>query len=445
MIIQYISGSWFFLLQWIKHRRILMKKMIVVLFTAVLAFSPLWASGSQEGSKDSGNSKVLTVMVYDREEHIAPLVEAFETKYPNVEVEVQFVSNEQFDNVLNTKLASGMGPDVIELGAQVKKLIAAERVLDLTEYDFMDSFHDSFKLAFSEGGKEYGAPWMSWMEGIFYNKDMFEAAGIKNVPHTWNQFMDVHAKLKAAGFEPQIMGAKSWEPMMKQSMAVVISSFYQDNPGFDYAFSDGKADMTGSWDKYLNEWSEIVTEGYLSPEMLGIDYDQAQDYFATEKAAMWESGNWAVPYLQKKNPDLNYGFFPIPAFGDNDPFLVGGPGNCWAINADTKEKEMSLEFLRLWADQEVHFAVQALYGGGVPLKGVEAPLPPGMDGAQDALANGRTYVPWNQWYGAQSIIVEYGKAMQEYLATSGDDPSKLIDVLERADIKRNEMNQTRNN
>lgn len=388
--------------------------------------------------------KSLSIFIWDKEEVIAGALDLFKKENTNVELEVFYTDNKQYDNVLSTKLASGEGPDIMQIGANAKKLAQAGRLMDITGQDFIDKYHASGTDWLTIEGKNYGVPWMSWMEGIFYNKDLFAQAGIENTPKTWNEFIDAHEKLQQAGIKPQTMGAKSWEPMMKQSMALVISGFYQKEGNKDWGlnYSEGSANMSGNWDEYVKEWSKIVSGGYLTPVMLGMDYDQAQDEFATGKAAMWESGNWAVSSIETKNPELNYGFFPIPAI-EGEGFLVGGAGSGWVINADTEQPELATEFLRLWSTEEAQLAAQKVYGGGVFLKGVKADLPASMEGANEALAAGRIFCPWNEWYGAQAIITEYGKAMQDYLSTEGQDEEMLLEVLTRSDAKRDQMLQSK--
>lgn len=394
--------------------------------------------------KDAAEKQILSIMHWSKEENIEETIRLFEEKYPNIEVELFYTDNKQYDNVLNTKLASGDGPDIIEIGANFKKLAEANRVMDLSGQEFIDRYHSSGTDWLTYEEKNYGVPWFSWMEGIFYNKELFEQAGISEVPKDWTEFIEVHRKLTEAGIKPQAMGAKSWEPLMKQSMALVISGFYQEsgNENWGQDYSDGKTTMSGNWDKYIEEWSRIVTEGYLTPDMLGMEYDQAQDEFSTGKAAMWESGNWAVNTIKEKNPDLDFGFFPIPGI-DGPGYLIGGAGSGWIINADTEVEDAALAFLDFWSTEEGHMPAQQSFGGGLFLKGVEAELPVNLDGAREALANGRIYVPWNEWYGAQAIIMEYGKGMQDYLANEGKDPELLEEVLKKADAKRDQMIQTK--
>lgn len=231
------------------------------------------------------------------------------------------------------------------------------------------------------------------------------------------------------------MGAKSWEPQMKQTITMVLNEFYskEENKGFDEAFNNGEVTMDGNWNYILEKWAVMVEEGYITPEMLGISYDQAQDEFATGKAAMWESGPWAAGSLHEKNPDGNFGMFPIPGFNKGTGWLVGGPGTAYAVNADTKVKEQVLQVMDLISTKEGQEALFAASGEGSSfLKGIDFDLGPEFDDCQAAFDEGHVYCPWNNWFSAQAIIMEYGKAMQDFIEGN----KTIDDVLQAVDKKK---------
>lgn len=432
-----------------RNRGMAMKKYMSAAFILMLSSSIALSGCSKNTGDSTGTSspssaakqKVLKVMIWDKEELLKGALDLFGQKHPEIKLEISFTDSKQYDNILNAKLASGEGPDMFQVGAQVRNLAAAGYLMDMTNEAFTQKYQETGLSSFAYQGKNYGIPWMSWVEGIFYNKELFEKSGITSVPTTWNEFMAAHEKLKASGVKPQTMGAKSWEPMMKQSLDLVNAGFFSkpENKGWGEKYSNQKANMSGTFDTYLQTWSEIVKKGYLTSDMLGMDYDQAMDEFANGKAAMWESGNWAVQGLKTKNPNLKLGFFPIPAI-EGKPWLMGGPGAAWAVNKNSKVSDAAKTFLEFWSTNEAQLAAQKSYGGGVFLKGLETPLDPAMDGAKEALAEGRIFAPWNEWFGASPIIIEYGKAMQDYLASKDD--KMLMGVLKHADQKRDEMKET---
>ncbi|GKX31585.1 hypothetical protein SH1V18_40650 [Vallitalea longa] len=380
----------------------------------------------------------LKIMGWDNESQQKVYLEPFEKDNPNIKIEYQFVDNKQFDNVLNAQLAAKEGPDIIIAGAQTKNLAAAGYLLDLTNEEIASKYMETGLSAFSFDGKYYGIPKISWFEGVFYNKKIFAENNIE-IPKTYDEWLDIHEKLKEAGIKPQIMGAKSWEPMMKQSMGLLLNEFYSKNENFDAEFDSGEKTVDGNWNDVLEKWGLLVERGYVTKEMLGLDYDQALEEFSLEKAAMWDSGPWSDVALKEKNPDLDYGMFPFPGYEEGTGWLVGGPGGAFCINKDTKHKEAALKFLDYISKPEIQIAWAKEQSGSSFVKGVEVELGSVYDTCAEAFKAGNVYCPWNNWFGAQSIIMEMGKAQQEFIAGQ----KSIDEVVKAIDKKAEEVRKNR--
>ena len=216
------------------------------------------------------------------------------------------------------------------------------------------------------------------------------------------------------------MGALSYEPMMKQSIALVNNEFYSDeaNKGFDESFNKGEASLAESWLPAVQEWYKIIEEGCLTQDMLGLSYDQALDEFATGKAAMWQCGPWAVETIKEKNPDLDFGMFPIPGLDANEPgWLVGGPGSAFAINANSEHVEEALQVLELTATAEAQQELVKDNAGSSFVEGVEVDLGEIYTDCEAAFAAGHVYAPWTAvWTNRNAVTEGYGKSLQEVLA-----------------------------
>lgn len=75
--------------------------------------------------------------------------------------------------------------------------------------------------------------------------------------------------------------------MLKNSMAFVTAEYLSKDEGKDFGekYRNGKTTLEGNWNKYLEKWSEMITDGVYTKDMVGIDHDQALEEFATGKAA----------------------------------------------------------------------------------------------------------------------------------------------------------------
>lgn len=408
---------------------------VILIASLVLAGCSPKNSGSQNsGGTNSGEKVKLRLLAYNKEETRKSYLEFLKTKLPNVEIEFQFVDLKSYDNLLKTQLASGNGPDFFEIGGSGAAYASAGYLEDLTNASYIKKYNDTGIMPYK--GKVYGLPLQSWFEGIWYNKDIFKKYNL-TPPKSWDEWMTIHDKLRAAGVKPQAMGAKSWEPMAKQQFGLLLNEFYSkpENKNFDEQFSAGTKKATDNWNATVKKWTETIQKGNITKDMLGIEYDQAQDEFATGKAAMWESGPWALEALKKKNPNLNIGMFPIPGLKEGTGWLIGGPGSAWAMNKNSKNKDTINKIFELTATPEAQEALIKDNFGSSFLKGMNSKLPPEYEDAAKAFNSGNVYAPWIHW--PFDIAMDYGKALQDVLAGTKtvDDAIKLLDAKAEEQIK----------
>lgn len=142
-------------------------------------------------------------------------------------------------------------------------------------------------------GKVYSIPDLNQCFAYFYNKEMFEKAGIKPA-ETWEEWMDNCRKLKDAGVTPLTFftGENSWTT---QNVLVSIIGTVGEA---------GNA-LVNSPVK-VKEWNapevieglrliETMFKEYCMPDAVGGIYANAANYFLQEKAAIMPNGAWMIP------------------------------------------------------------------------------------------------------------------------------------------------------
>lgn len=425
--------------------------LIIILAVGVIFSSGLTGCGSRgyagtsntasNGDKKASQNITVKLLAYNNEDSRKTYLELLKSKFPNITLEFQYVDQKQNANVLNTQLAAGTGPDLIETGGNTTVLANAGYLEDLTQASFIGRYQENGLSPYTLKQKVYAIPLQSWFEGIFYNKSIFKDYNV-NPPKTFEEWIAIHETLKKAGVKPQIMGAKSWEPLMKQPVGMILNEFYSTDAalGFDDAFNAGTKTLSGNWDTAIKEWSEMIKRGYITKDMLDLNYDQALNEFAEEKAAMWECGPWAVEAIKKKNPGLKFGMFPFPGIKKGSGWLIGGPGSAFAVNSKSQVKDVVLQILDFTSSSEAQMALIKDNKGMSFLKGVN--IDPGLEYADCAQAfkDGHVYAPWIHWFGGDPIATELGMGMQEVLAGT-----KTIDeVLKNTDKKAEQVRESRN-
>jgi multiple sugar transport system substrate-binding protein len=170
-------------------------------------------------------------------------------------------------------------------------------------------------------GKVYGiAPGINGM-ALFYNKDMFTAAGLKP-PTTW---AEIAADAKAL--------TKNGVYGMAFSAPATEEGSWQFEPWLWGAGGDlSKLDSPEAV-KALQFWTDLVSAGSASKSVVQWTQGDVNDQFVAGKAAMQQNGVWNLSALEKAK--INFGIVPIPKpDGGAAPGPMGGEVLTIPVNAD---------------------------------------------------------------------------------------------------------------
>lgn len=410
------------------------KRLISMVLSATLIGSLMVGCSGKSDTADSsttGEKTKIRMTYWNNESTVESLLEYLEKAVPDVEIEYQFIDNSNYDTIVDTQLSANEGPDIIcESPASALKHARLGYISDVSTLG--DKFSDAGTSVYSFNEKTYALPGISWFEGIYFNKDLFEQNNIE-LPKTFDEYIAVSKSFKELGIKPLAAGLKSWEPMLKNSMAFITAEYLSTTEGKDFGANlrDGKATLDGTWNKYLDKWSEMISTGIYESNMTGIDHDQALEEFATGKAAMFCSGPWDLETIKAKNPELKIDMMPFYGTKESEGWLIGGPGCGFAVNENSKNKDAAMKVLEAIATEEGQKALwENNQGGSSYLNGVAFDLPEEYNSASSALDAGNVYCPWNEWGVAAAAHEDYGTEMQNLLLGKQDISQTLKNVDE---------------
>ncbi|OLF14402.1 sugar ABC transporter substrate-binding protein [Actinophytocola xinjiangensis] len=170
------------------------------LWTVVLAAGLTVAGcGSAAGPAPSSGGDGNTLVVWDwksGDDDAAAYIEAakadFADKHPEVEVEFVAQPFDQYYTLLGAAIQSGKGPDVMLFngGGQLRDRV--DSLVPLDSYVAEDRERLVGWNAFTEGGRTYAAPVTLQGHPIYYNRNLYEQAGLDpdSPPTTWTEFVD---------------------------------------------------------------------------------------------------------------------------------------------------------------------------------------------------------------------------------------------------------------
>lgn len=364
-------------------------------------------SGGEGSGGQSADKKVkLSILSWNNEKEMKPVLDGFTEKYPNITFDFQTAPPvKDYIAKLQTMLLSDTATDLFIIAAENRnEIIDGGYALDLTNEDFMSVMIDGNKPMLSKDGKTYAFTQTGWAGGLFYNKDLFAKAGVEGVPQTWDQFIDASLKLKEAGIIPL------YDNM--QDVTTIHNGLFGNmtltaNPEFDTKLFEDQATFAEGWTEVFKIWKEdLIDNKILTPDMIGLTGDQIVNEFALGKVAMFPGGPWNINTLEETNPELNFGMMAIP--GPNEAggnYFAGAPGVGFAINSKTKYKEESLLFLQYLASPEGLKAFETGTGALITANGFEGTVHPVMESAyNDGLMKSKVYLPMVSWSRHQEAL-----------------------------------------
>lgn len=324
------------------------KKMIVVsLLVILLTTAVLGTVAAQD--------KVQIYIYQDKYEIDSALkaaCDAYTKENPNVTFNVESSSSGEFQTQLKTMFAGGQCPDIFSTKGSDDMAIMAEYMEDLSDQEWVPFMTAAAVEAGSIDGVTYGFPISEETYGYVYHKDLFEKAGIENVPTTLTELADDCEKLKASGIETPIAANYSeWyqSGMFKFSSAV---SRQADPMAFIAGLNDGSQTLVGNPEiANLAKWIDIDVKYANSP--LNTDFNKEVSDFANKTCAIMLGGSWSQPALDDIDPEMNVGLFALPMSENaEETKLFTSSSPFWSVNKDSKNKEESKKFLNWLAMNE---------------------------------------------------------------------------------------------
>jgi raffinose/stachyose/melibiose transport system substrate-binding protein len=303
--------------------------------------------------------------------------------HPNVTIEITVLENEAFKTKLTTVMQSGDPPDIFQSwgGGTFNQQVEAGLLKDITadlEADaaWKDSFAPGALGVYSYQGKNYGVPWDMGMVGFWYNKDLFEQAGIDAPPATWTEFLEDVQTLKDAGITPISIGeGDKWPGMHYWNY---LATRLCGQAGFDAAMARTGSFTDPCFVEAGAKLEELVALEPFQEGFLGAVHDDMQAAFGNGKAAMELSGQWAPSTQAANSADQagvqNLGLFGFPEVegGAGAGTDVVGGGNGFAIGKNAEPE--AIDFVKYLTSME-NQTIIAANGSGIPVvKGAETGL-----------------------------------------------------------------------
>jgi raffinose/stachyose/melibiose transport system substrate-binding protein len=414
---------------------------------AVLAVLTACGTGSESSSDgtsaSNGSSGPVTISWWHNSNtdpgkgYYDKVAKDFEASHPGVTVQVNAMQHEDMLTKLDAAFQSGDTPDVYmeRGGGELADHVEAGLTQDISESakDAIETVGGSV-AGWQVDGKTYALPFSVGVVGFWYNKMLFEKAGITSPPTTMDELNAAVDKLKAAGIAPVSVGAGDKWPAAhywyylalrecpKQVLQDAVKSLDFSDPCFVKAGEDLQ--------KVIG--TKPFNKGFLStPAQTGPT--SASGLLATGKVAMEMQGHWEPGVMQgltadKKGLGENTGWFPFPAVtgGQGDQSAALGGGDAWAVAKDAPPAAvdfvkylLSDEVQKGFAERDMGLPTNPAAGGSV------------KDPALSGLLKVRDEAPYVQLYFDTAFGQSVGGAMNDEIALMFAGKASPQDIVEK--------------
>jgi raffinose/stachyose/melibiose transport system substrate-binding protein len=411
------------------------QKNILSLFPAVFVMAMLLTGGIKRENRGNSTAQTITLMSWYSEAQFVQFTEGF-GKETGIKIDLQYVPPvQQYADKFMVLAASGQVPDVFFICAENKQDVITNNLAeDISSMPIFKRIPANVSARYGNGGKIFGYAPEAWIGGQFYNKDIFNKAGISKIPATWDELIDACRKIKAIGIEPIVSPAGDVHSL---SQGLYSSMVISHDPGNDQKINRGQTTFAATYTRPLQIWyNELYKPGFFSRISLGLNEDQVLDMFVTGQCAMFGGGPWYIAKIKRKNPSMNYGVF-FCGDKNGNKILVGALNVGLSIAASSSKKDSAFEFLNYMARDEIIKKWQNDVTGMVPVvSGIDYETGNMFDQYREEVRKGNFYLPQMEWDNSAVIYKELLIGMQDVMAGA----DVIENIPRRLDTRMQELN-----
>lgn len=340
-----------------------------------VGFSLVACSSTEQAASDE--PVTITFEYWDTllTDPLAGLIDQFEEQNPNITVQATQTAAQQYWTRLQTQITGGNAPDVFVLNGPNFQLYASnDTLLPLDDYIAQDgidigAYPEDLIALYSYDGQQYGLPANFSTIGLWYNRDLFDQAGVEYPDEgwTWDDLRTAAATITenvdgaygiAAGSDPGSFNQEGLYNTIAQAGGYVISEDGQQS-GFDDANT-----IAG-----LQYWRDLLDAG-VSPSYDQMVESSPSQMFQSGTVAMFYGGAWRASQFDQAGvtaADVTV----LPSGPEGRQSVIHGVAN--VVSGASDHPEAAWAFANFLASEESQRAI-----------GEAGAMIPAYDNSQDA-------------------------------------------------------------
>lgn len=249
----------------------------------------------------------------------------------------KYVPFADFKKQLSIGASASELPDLVILDSPDHASYASMGIFaDLTGKFDVSTYYEGPVASATLDDTLYGVPFGCNCLALYYNEDMFEAAGITEVPTTWDELKEAAEKLTS----DNVTG-------------LAFCSVQNEEGTFNFVpwlWSTGATSYEINSENGIRALSfvkDLIDSGVMSKECINWTQGDVMNQFISGNVAMMINGPWQIPTMREEAPELNYNVALIPM--DAEYASVIGGENYAVVSGGNEDG--ALDFLT-YATQE---------------------------------------------------------------------------------------------
>ncbi len=265
-------------------------------------------------------------------------------------VDLQFKGRTGIREGLQPALDAGTGIDLFDEDIDRVNATWGSYLLDLEtlakESDFEATANAGLMAACraTAGGTLKSIPYQPNIFAFFYNQSLFDKAGITDTPKTWDEFLSVCDKLKAAGIVPLTSDDAYINANFGYHLARLIGNDNVEKVVMDGLWAEEPAVL-----KVAQAYEELAKKGYMSEYIESNVWPNGQNVeLALGEVAMYLNGSWLPNEVKDMTgPDFKWGCFSYPAVDGGITGIEASnfSSQVLAINKDSKVAKEAFDLI----------------------------------------------------------------------------------------------------
>ena len=339
-----------------------MKKLVAIGLTLALSVGLLAGCGKDDSEK--GGKTNLSIGIWDTNQKatLEAMIDAYTKENPDVSIEIQLTPWKDYWTKLEASATGGTAPDVFWLNTLHAESYQEGGILaDLTEaaeksdIGLYENYAEAMTSSYTIDDKLYAIPKDTGTCALWYNKELFDKAGVEypSDDWTWEDMLAAAEKLKGNMGEGvyAVASPVDFEVYSSTIFAAGGNIMKEDKTGPTYDLPETQ--------EGVQCWIDLIEKGY-SPSIADLTDSSAAVRFEAGRLAMYFGGSYMTTQFASNDEIKDkIDLVEYPSYNGKEPNMAGGLG--YAVYKKSKQLDAATDFA-LWLGSEEAMKIQGEMG-----------------------------------------------------------------------------------